>query len=269
MKIANFIRNIGFLSVALLATIPAHAHRVSVWLDFGSGVGRFRSFDAGASPMRYSGWGAVLNTGATVEWNRCHAQIGVMGAAGILTNSVHTGTYDFGVDVRGEFLYKCYENPSRDLHLWAGGALHGVLDIRYFPQLMNASVGATMFGDLQAVGMVQYDFAPSTDGAHKLFSVYAKLSLPLVAYVGRPGFAYMDNYNSSLNLINTYLTDYEAFAMVIPGASITLGWKLNLPNGNKVGLSYDWDYLTTRNHGSYRFDRATHVIRLHFMFHLN
>jgi hypothetical protein len=36
-----------------------------------------------------------------------------------------------------------------------------------------------------------------------------------------------------------------------------------------IGLSYRWDYLTTRNKGYYRFDNAFHTISLDFMFKLN
>ena len=248
---------------------PVYRSKVPVWLNLGLGQGIPRCFDQGASPLRYAGIAADLNMGVTVEWSRYHVQADTRGSMGFLLNTAGAVTYDFGIDLRAEFLYRCYENHNNHLYLWAGAAAQDFIDIRYYPQLMNASIGASVFGSLQGVGMVQYDFAPLHDGEHNLFTCYAKLSLPLLTRVSRPGYAYMDNYTSDLETSATILSDYEKFYMFVPGVTTDVGLYFNMFNNNKIGISYRWDYLTTRNQGTYRYDRAAHTLFTTFMFNLN
>ena len=79
----------------------------------------------------------------------------------------------------------------------------------------------------------------------------------------------MDNYTSDLDLMNTIFSSYETSFMGFPGVSTDVGLRLNLLNGNKIGFSYRWDYLTTRNNDHYRFDNAFHTLSIDFMFKLN
>ena len=246
---------------------PVYTSKVPLWLNLNTGSSLLQSFDKGASPMRYIGYGINLALGATIEWNRYHIQADMRGMAGLLTNIVGTPIFDFDIETRAEMLYRVREYPQQHLKLWAGGAVHSLIDIHYFSQLMNASIGISDFVDLQAVGMLQYDFA-FYDGAHNLLTLYGKLSLPLLAGVDRPGFAYMDNYTSDLNTANTIMKDYETFSMLLPGASTDVGLRFNLPNNNRISVSYCWDYLTTRNRGTYRFDRAAHSFLATYMFNL-
>lgn len=60
----------------------------------------------------------------------------------------------------------------------------------------------------------------------------------------------------------------ESFIMLVPGVSTDIGLFVNLLNNNKIGLSYRWDYLTTRHKGSYRFDHANHSVNVTYMFNL-
>ena len=135
--------------------------------------------------------------------------------------------------------------------------------------MMNASTGVTAFFNLCAEGMLSYDFAFIHGGSHNLLSAYGKLTLPMAGLVIRPGYAYMDNYSSDINTDNTFLEDYEAFGKTFPGIGTDMGLYLNLLNGNRIGLSYRWDYLTTGKKGIYRFDNALHSINLNFMFNIN
>jgi hypothetical protein len=117
--------------------------------------------------------------------------------------------------------------------------------------------------------MVQYDFAFIKNHTHNLLTLYGKLTLPLGGIIERPPYAFMDNYTSDINLLNTILSSYEIKGMAFPGVSTDLRLQFNLLNGNKIGLSYRWDYLTTRKRGYYRFDNAFHTISVDFMFKLN
>ena len=133
----------------------------------------------------------------------------------------------------------------------------------------NASTSTAVFVNLNAEAMVQYDFAFIKNHTHNLLTLYGKLTLPLGGIIERPPYAFMDNYTSDINLLNTILSSYEIQGMAFPGVSTDLRLQFNLLNGNKIGLSYRWDYLTTRNKGHYRFDNAFHTISVDFMFKLN
>ena len=78
----------------------------------------------------------------------------------------------------------------------------------------------------------------------------------------------MDNYTSSLDLLSTLFQDYKTNWLAFPGISTDVGIYLNLFNKNKIGLSYRWDYLTTRNKGSYRFDHAAHTFNVIYLFNI-
>lgn len=246
-----------------------YSSKVPVWLHLTPGTAFLQSIDKGASPMRYVGVGANLDYGVTVEWGRYHTQADMRGLAGVLTNAAATPTYDIGLELRAEMLYRVSEYPEYNFYLWVGGALREVMDIRLFSQLMNASTGVSNFAGLQAVGMMQFDFARCYHGVHHFLTLYGKLSLPLLNYVSRPGYTYMDNYTSDLNTENTILQDYENFTMLFSGATTDVGLRLNLPNQNKIAVSYRWDYLTTGDKGTYRFDHAAHSFLTTFMFNLH
>ena len=140
------------------------------------------------------------------------------------------------------------------------------MDNKGIPVLMNAASSVSLFGNLCVTGMMEYDFAFNSDQTHHWLTAYGKLSLPLVGAVSRPGFAYIGNPTINASAV---LADNELFAKFFPGASTELGLYLNLPNYNRLGLSYRWDYLTTGKKGIYRYDNALHAINLSFMFRVN
>ena len=240
--------------------------QAGVWLNGGAGIGVAETYDNGAAPMSLFGLGAGLQAGVAVDWQRYHIQQETRVLAGMLLLPLEG--YDIGIQERIEVLYRVHDGMRNQLHLWAGGA--GIIDlnIKQLPSLMNASTCGSAFGSLCAAGMVQYDFDYINGGTHNLWTVYAELTLPLGGVVGRPGFAYMDNYTSSLNTANTILGDYEWFGKAFPGVGTDVGFRLNLPNGNRIGVSYRWDYLSTGKKGTYRFDNAFHTLNLDFMFRL-
>ena len=239
--------------------------RVPVWLNLSAGGTIADCYDNGTIPYSYLGIGGNFGLGATVEWRRCHIQ-----SEGRLSNTLLAVSGNaIGIDSKTEFLYRFFDGKRNRFHLWAGGAFQTNIDIKSISAMMNASTGVTGFINVCAEGMLSYDFAYIRGGSHNLLSIYGKLSLPMFSAVLRPGYAYMDNYSQDIDIINAMLEDYESFGMVFPGASTNVGLYFNLLNGNRIGLSYRWDYLTTRKAGVYRYDNALHSINLNFMFNIN
>ncbi len=243
-----------------------HKSKVPIWLNMGVGLDVADCYDNGTAPFRYLGVGADLNLGATVEWRSCHVQVESRLFGNMLTSF---DGYALDLDSRAEFLYRFHDSKRNRFHLWAGGGIQTFYDIKENASMMNAAMGASIYENLCAEGMAQYDFAYIKGGSHNLLTAYGKLSLPLAGLVSRPGYAYMDNYTGDINLANTVLSDYETFGMFFPGVSTDIGLYLNLLNGNRIGFNYRWDYLTTRNTGAYRFDNALHTFNLNLMFNIN
>lgn len=246
---------------------PIRKTKASVWLNAGLGYSFNNTYDIGAAPMTMFGIGASTQLGVTAEWRRCHLQSESRGLFGLLIHPFEG--YNIDAQERLEFLYRVHDGKRNRFHLWTGGSLQADAFFKILPSLGNASTSTSIFGNLCAEGMAQFDFAFIRGGSHNLLTAYGKLIVPLGGFVSRPGFAFMDNYTSDLSLTNTILSSYETSGILFPGVSTDIGLKFNLLNGNKIGISYRWDYLTTRNTGSYRFDNAFHTFTLDFMFKLN
>lgn len=240
--------------------------KVPVWLHAGTGFNLTHFFDQGISPLPYLGVGANFHPGISLLWNNSYVSINLRGSGNVAVSNAQSQAYHFGIDLNYEYLYRFYD--VNNLHLWAGGTITNYININYSPYLMNAALGYSAFlFNCNAEGMIQYDFA-KYHGAHNMLTAYGKLSLPLFGAATRPGFAYIDNYTESLISTEDLTPTREAFLMPFPGVSTDIGLFVNLFNNNKIGVSYRWDYLTTRHKGFYRFDHATHSFNVTYMFNI-
>ena len=238
-----------------------------VWLHSGTGLNIVDCYDEGASPLPYFGVGLNVHPGISLLINNVsYSWIKFKGLGNITVSNVQTQAFDFGIELDMGSLYRFYD--AGDLHLWAGGGLINYIDINYSSQLMNAALGYSYLNHLNAECLVQYDFA-KYGGSHNFLTTYGKLSLPLFGLASRPGFAYIDNATGHLMGNEQAESNREAFVIGFPGVSTDIGLFVNLLNNNKIGVSYCWDYLTTRHKGIYRFDHANHSFNLTFMFNLN
>lgn len=245
---------------------PVRKSKVPIWLNMGVGMNMVDCYDNGTIPFRYYGMGANLNLGATIEWGRCHVQTEFRTFGDML---VTFDGYEIGVDGRAEFLYRFHDSKRNRFHLWAGGGIQTYFDRKEIPAMMNASLGISIFENLCAEGMMQYDFAFVRGGSHNLLTAYGKMSLPVAGFVIRPGYVYLDNSTANLYSANIMFNDYETFGKFFPGFSTDIGLYLNLLNGNRIGFNYRWDYLSTGHKGISRFDNAFHSFNVSFMFNLN
>lgn len=243
---------------------PVRKSRVPLWLNLSAGGNIIHCYDNGTIPFPYLGVGGNVGLGATIEWKRHHIQYEARVAGDMLEN----GGNSLGIENKIDYLCRFHDNKRNRLHLWAGMALQNYYDTKTISSMMNASTGISGFTNLCAEGMLSYDFAYLRGGGHNLLTAYCKLTLPVVALVNRPGYAYMDNYTSDINIANTVMADYIRFGKWFPGVSTDVGLNFNLLNGNRIGFSYRWDYLTTGDKGVYRFDNALHSLNINFMFNL-
>ena len=238
-------------------------NKVPIWLDLSVGGNIADCYDNGTIPFRYSGFGIHAKGGLTIEWGRCHIDHKTQLFYNMLSD---VNGSSVNVNLTTAFLYRLHDSANNRWHYWAGGQWQTFVDMRDIPALMNASSSVSLFGNLCATGMVQYDFAFNRDKTHPWLTAYGQLDLPLLGVVNRPGYAYIGNPTINDDAL---LGDNETFAKLFPGTSTELGLYLNLRNDNRIGLSYRWDYLTTGKKGAYRYDNALHSLDLSFMFKIN
>ena len=244
--------------------------RVPIYLTGGGSLGANRYYDAGVSPLHYSGFAPSVDFGLTVEWKRCRVVLNnvVDGCLDAENKSdSDAGANGVTINLSTAFLYRVAEPAEGSLRLWVGGSLNPYTDIRINQKMMNASVGLTFMFAFDANFRLEYDI-PSRRRTD-LFTLFADVSLPIFAFGTRPGYAYVYNATSSDNPIEYLLDSYESFAIAMPGNTTDIGIFFNLKNRNRIGLSYRWDYWTTRHTATHRFDNAYHTVNLKLMFNIN
>jgi len=246
------------LGGSVLAQNPLH-------LYMNAGIGTIDHYDIGTVPYHIKGLASPMGMGVNYAWKRCQINVGgsvISGALQTISGSVT------GLDLNTEFLYRCIDSESNRFHFYTGGALEGYGEIVSIPALQNASRGMSLFGTINDVNMVTFDFAFNKAKTHNWLTAYGKLTLPLYGIVNRPGFSYISE-NFGMSGFDSMFAGTETFSKFLPGCSTDLGLYLNLKNGNRIGLNYRWDYLSTGNKGTWRYDNAYHTVNVSLMFKLN
>jgi len=238
----------------------------SFWLDFNAGIGSNTRFDKSTVPFAYSGFLHQFQLGFTYDWKRCHIQFEATRNQSKYSLPQGTATNYVG---DFEFLYSCLNPSVKRWHFWSGASVNGSFDVKQLPDMQNASTTVSLFHELSAVELVQCDFAyDKANAAHPWLTAFFQFSLPLYVYGSRPQFANVQHaVDMSHPVAAMFKTNGPVFKL-FPGCSTDLGFMLNLRNGNRIGLSYAWDYLTTGKKDVYRYDNANHAVKLSFMFKL-
>ena len=238
------------------------SERNKFWIDINAGIGGTTSVDKSRIPFAYSGFHDLEQIGVTDEWKRCHLQF--LGSRLKTRYSKVTG-YSNAYSLDLEFLYSCLKPAVRRWHVWAGVSTTNLLEWKNLEELQNAAVTISIFHELNAKGLVQCDFAyDKANATHPWLTAFFSLSVPLYTAASRPTFAYMQD---PLNDAFDALFGNNGFVFKwFPGCTTDLGFNLNLRNGNRIGLFYTWDYITTGKKGDYRYDNAFHSVKLSFMF---
>lgn len=241
------------------------SERNKFWIDLNAGIGGTCSYDESTVPFAYGGFHNMEQIGFTDEWKRCHIQL--------LGSRIKTNYFDVegscgSYSANLEFLYSCLNPTVKRWHIWAGASTSNLIDLKELEDLQNASLTLSFFHEISAEGKVECDFAyDKADASHPWMSAFFSFSVPLYTIASRPDFAYvvdpMNNVFDALFGANTVVFKF------FPGCTTDLGFNLNLRNGNRIGLSYTWDYLTTGNKGFYRYDNAFHTVKLSFMFKIH
>lgn len=228
------------------------------------GLGSIDNYDAGTVPYHIKGAAQATDWGMNYTWGR--NQIQIDGRYFKSTLKTLEGT-NLAIDANVEYLYRCIDSESNRFHFHTGGALKGYGEIKTVPALQNAAACLSIFGDIASVSMCEYDFAFNKAKTHAWLTAYGKLGIPIYGFAARPGYAYVYD-GQGQDIIDRLFGGYEAFGTFFPGCYTDFGLWLNLHNGNRLGLNYRWDYISTGNAGTWRYDNAYHTVNLTFIFNI-
>ena len=238
------------------------SERNKFWIDLNAGVGGTISYDESTVPFSYGGIHDMEQVGVTDEWKRCHLQF--LGTR-YKTKYLDVDGSNSAYSAKLEFLYSCLNPTVRRWHFWSGVSTTNIFEWKRLEDLQNAANTFSFFHELSAEEVVQCDFAyDKAVPGRPWLSAFFRLSLPLYTAGTRPEFAYVvDPLNNAFDLL---FGANGPFLKFFPGCTTDVGFNLNLRNGNRIGLSYTWDYLTTGKKGYYRYDNVYHTVKLSFMF---
>ncbi|MBQ6069683.1 MAG: hypothetical protein IJK84_09280 [Bacteroidales bacterium] len=255
-------------TLLLLFTNPLlHAERDSstcchLMLHGGAAYGLYR--DMGTSPLTYRGIQAAPGISLSVEnsqWSYEALLLTDAGAYGLKLGIDYIQSYG-GHPLVGFGIWRNLYADSR-WRMWLGGVVDDLFDIRYNRSLGNASAAFGNFARLHVDGRVEYRLSR--------WLLHARLQLNLLTLNYRPGFAYMDNFDQEISdpTANTF-DQYRSYASLASSAHTDVGATYCLNNGNKVGVSYRWTYLTSRTTAAapHLFESADHALLFHLGFAL-
>lgn len=233
------------------------------FLDFrgGGGYGLYRDF--GAAPFTFTGVElapgiAFVSQHPQWRWQVSLDVVGGMYGVGSPTWQISGGV----ADLSAEYLYRL--GGQGYWQWWVGGGVDDLFDMRYNAGLSNADMGFSNFLRVNMLARIEY--------VRPRWMMWGQMGLSPMALMLRPGFAYIDNFNHILATSSANLFDeYHWYLAGAVGMDTELGVSLLLSNGNRVGLAYQWHHATS--HASvdgvsapYRFDQASHLLRIHLQF---
>ena len=232
-------------------------------LHGGVGYGLYR--DLGASPLTYRG--LQLHPGISVQWQHSDWRYEAMllaggGCYGLKLGIGYIQAYG-GNPLLG---FRAWHRLARENHLqiWAGGSLDNLVDIRYTPSLGNACAAFGNYARLNLEGCVEYRLGN--------WQFHVWLQMGALSLNFRPGFAYMDNFDQDISSPSSNTFDqYRTYPTLATSATTDFGATLLLPAGNRIGLSYQWSFLTSRTTRSapHLFQYAHHALLFCLGFLLN
>lgn len=234
-----------------------------LYLDLPGGVGYGIFRDQGASPLTYQG--LELHPSLGLSWHSPCWRLS--GETGLLAGAYGTKLSKLSI-LGGQFylrlsaLRRCWQGGRWSL--WAGASADDLFDIRYNDALGNSCTGVG--------NQVRLGIAGRAECSLSHWVLHGEVGIVPVAAVLRPGYAYVANYDRDISnpVANTF-EQYRWYAAGVCGLSSDLGATLLLPNGNRFGLSYRWQFITSRtaSEAPWLFEAASHWLCWNFGFLLS
>lgn len=275
----------SILLIIILTTSVATPLRAQWILQFQNAAGYALFRDQGVSPLSYHGASTapalnlVFTPHASKGWQfslQTQAAIGGYedAATPLFNFSTIGGHAQLRIKATHLLPYPITDTPSP----WSfrvGASTDNQLWMSYNPNLENASFGLSDFLTIRIHSRAELRFgrksynADSSTVTHGRWLAHGEIAIAPIALVYRPGYAYLDNYNSNEEgVIHTVLTSYTWSATPLSAIESDIGVTRLLHNGNRVGLAYRWYYLSSGNACYSRFEQAAHLLVISLDFQL-
>lgn len=277
MKFCNLLKRVTILALLVSLCGTGFAQKTkekkqkektanSFWLDFRVDLGSVSCLDKSIVPFVFKGLNRDYTFGFTDEWGRNRIHFDFMWGKSTLSSP--SGT-QIAAGPSLEYLYSCLKPSHSRWHFWAGASVTTLFDFKQIPVLGNASTSLSVFGNFNAVALVQCDFSyDKKDATHPWMTAFFKFSLPVIAIASRPQFAYVQDLPKDKGLLRTLLSSNEPIFKPFSGCNTDLGFNVNLRNGNIFSFGYRWDFLTAGKKGTYPYANAFNTFYVSFMFKL-
>lgn len=243
-----------------MAQGPVHG----CWIGVGGGAGYGVYCDRGMGPLLFEGLEARPTLSFLVERERWRLTASVPLGVGLYMHGIKIGepsVYGLMPEARLEAMWQVWEREHWRILAAVEGA--EIFDFRYLPALGNNGTGSSNFMMLHAGGRGELDA-----GAWRF---HTELMVSPIGHVYRPGYAYIANYDETMeNTAADHFGGHEGY--LVAGGSVWwhTGATLMLASGNRLELAYRWHHLTSRVSGEcpHRFDRASHTLVVTLLFKL-
>lgn len=249
------------MSVMPAGNLMAQEGAQGCWLGFGWGAGIGSYNDFGTCPQRFIGFEIHPTISFLLSREKWRIEAIIPLSGGMYMRSffdTDPSALALMPEIRADALWKVWgEGRWRVL---AGVGAAEMFDLRYYPDLGNNNVGTSNFLMFYAGGRGELRASP--------FVFHTQLMFSPVGYVYRPGFAYIANYDHTMqDPVADHFEGHHGYAVGAGALRWETGATLFIRHGNSIGVSYRWHHLTSRTSAAcpYRFDRASHA----FIFTLN
>lgn len=236
-------------------------------LGGGMGGGVFRDF--GTAPISFKGIALQPYIGVQMNGTRWKMDIECITNVGVFEDAVkpklNFGSFDINNTFRLKFskeVTSLFEGTTKtDGCLSAGIASTNFFDVTVNTAYENSAAGVSEFFGPEVSMRADIIFLSSRK-LHGKMKIYGEMGFMPIAAVLRPGYAYIDNYTARHPVLSALFDDFQWNLTPLAGLYTDIGVQLPVGCVNHISISYLWYYHTTWNSGYWRFDHATHMLRL-------
>lgn len=265
-------RNLTTLITFLLLAFVSGAQ--TQWWIGCRGVLAYSNFrECGVSPSTYRGIAAAPDFNIVINTPRWRI---------IVNNNLMVGGYENAQKPRFDFtsvagydhLRAKFLHPIDTLGRWTllgGASVNEWAWLSYNSNLFNANMGFANLIDASLHFRAEYTVTRNARRRQlsRRWMLHGDLSCAPVGVFFRPGFAYIDNYNAtSESTASVTLSSYEWHLKALPAVTTDFGISRLLDNGNRIGIGYGWNFVSSGNATAASFFTADHQLYINFDFAL-
>lgn len=246
------------LAVICFTSFVSTAQNNQRWFRREVGVAQSSVYDNGHSFAKYKGTGLQLQLGFDSENSNRLAQFNNTVVWTPLKAKVEdsknvTSATQINYKMSYKYLRKIFPSHDDKIKIAVGASLFADANARMYNSLVNNVFGWDINLGLNIVGQATYDF---NLGKHS-FSASYQLGVPVIVYNHSPN--YLGNFPIARVFQHDDTNDWLSLGRFVAGINSKyfylhqhLSIDKNLSNGNKIRVTYSWDY-SNNGYASHRY----------------